>query len=77
MKELANLSIILKELRVSHKYTQKYVAERIGVKYQSYQAYELGITIPTLINFIKLSDLYEVSLDSLIGRDNIWFVDAN
>lgn len=71
MKELLILSTILKELREKHAYTQKYVAERLGIKYQSYQAYELGITVPTLQNFIKLADIYDVSLDYLIGRSNI------
>lgn len=71
MKELLILSTILKELREKHSFTQKYVAERLGIKYQSYQAYELGITVPTLRNFIKLADIYDVSLDYLIGRSAI------
>ncbi len=58
----------LKDLRTQYGYTQKYVAEKIGIKYQSYQAYEAGISLPTLENFIKLADLFDVSLDYLIGR---------
>lgn len=58
----------LKQLRKSKNYTQIYVARCIGVKYQSYQNYERGISFPTLENFIKLADLFEVSLDYLADR---------
>lgn len=36
-----------------------------------YQAYEIGKAVPTLQNFIKLADLYDVSLDYLIGRKEL------
>lgn len=68
MKEMYEFSKIIKALRLQYNFTQKDVAGKIGVRYQSYQAYELGITLPNLENFIKLADLYEVSLDYLIGR---------
>ena len=58
----------LKELRLQYGFTQKEVANKIGVKYQSYQNYERGLTLPTLINFVKLADLFDVSLDFLLGR---------
>lgn len=66
MKELYNLSKNLKDLRKQYGYTQAFVADKIGITCQSYQAYEWGITIPTLQNFIKLANLYDVSLDELI-----------
>jgi len=66
MEELYKLAENLKELRKQFGYTQKFVADRLGITYQSYQAYECGIAIPTLPNFIKLARLYEVSLDDLI-----------
>ena len=68
MKELYELTKIIKELRTGEELTQKQVAEKLGITYQSYQAYELGIAIPSLVNFIKLADLFNVSLDYLIGR---------
>ncbi|HIZ23869.1 MAG TPA: helix-turn-helix domain-containing protein [Candidatus Gallimonas intestinigallinarum] len=40
---------------------------KIGIRYQSYHAYEAGITVPTLENFIKLAKLYDVPLDELIA----------
>lgn len=66
MKELYRLSGNLKMLREQYGYTMKYVAEQIGIAYQSYQSYERGLTVPTLQNFIKLARLYDVSLDELI-----------
>lgn len=67
-KELKVMAEILYRLRESHGYTQQDVANKIGVRYQSYQAYELGVSVPTLQNYMRLADLYEVSLDYLIGR---------
>ncbi len=66
MNELYHLSKNLKSLRKQYGYTQKEVAERIEIRHQSYAAYENGITVPTLQNFLKLAKLYDVSLDELI-----------
>ena len=66
MQELYNLSKNLKDLRKQFNYTQAYVAEQIGITFQSYQAYEWGLTVPTLQNFIKLTKLYGVSCDDLL-----------
>ena len=68
MNNLYHLSKRIKELRLVSGYTQKYVADKIGVKYQSYQAYELGLSLPSLNNLVKLADLFDVSLDYLVGR---------
>lgn len=68
MKELLNLSVNLKQLRKQSGKTQKEVAEKLGIAYQSYQAYELGITVPTLQNFIKLAKFYDVSYDDLLNN---------
>ncbi len=59
---------IIKELRNSQELTQSQVAAEIGVSYQSYQAYELEISLPSLENFVKLADFFEVSLDYMLGR---------
>ena len=52
-------------------WTQQDVADELGVRYQSYQAYELGKSYPTLKNFLKLAELFDVSLDSLVGKKDI------
>lgn len=71
MEEFKNLSKNLSEMRKIYGLTQKQVAEKLGIKYQSYQAYEHGTTLPSLGNFVKLADLFDVSLDSLLGRKDI------
>lgn len=66
MNELYHLSTNLKRLREQYGYTLKEVAAKIGIAYQSYHAYERGLTVPTLQNFVKLANLYDVSLDDLL-----------
>lgn len=66
MIEIHHLAKNLKELRLQFGYTQQFVADKIGITCQSYQAYEWGATFPTLQNFVKLAILYEVSLDELL-----------
>ena len=66
MQELYRLSENLKRLRRECGYTQSFVAQKIGIRYQSYHAYETGLTVPTLENFIRLARLYDVSLDELV-----------
>ena len=66
MNDLYNLAKNLKILRLQYGYTQKQVAEKLGIATQSYQAYEWGVNVPTLQNFIKLARLYDVSLDDLL-----------
>lgn len=68
MKELLNLSKNLRELRGETGLTQRDVAQKLGITYQSYQAYELGLTVPTLQNFIKLAKLFDVSLEELLEK---------
>lgn len=71
LKEYQILSKRLYELRTENSYTQSEVADKLHISYQSYQAYELGTAVPTLQNFINLAKIYDVSLDYLVGRDEI------
>ena len=78
MKELYNLSKNLKNFRNQYGYTQKQVAEQIGITYQSYQAYERGIAVPSLQNFIKLAKLYDITYDELLewpfGTSGLFYI---
>jgi len=58
----------LKTLRLQYHYTQRFVADKLGITSQSYGAYELGLNEPSISNLIKLADLYDISLDELVGR---------
>ena len=61
----------LKELRKRNNLTQKELAEQIGIKQNSYSDWENGKTEPSFENLIKLADLFEVSLDCLLGREQM------
>jgi len=64
---LKDFNITLKQLRLTEKFTQKQVSEAIGITYQSYQAYELGIALPTLENFIKLCAFFEITPNEILN----------
>ena len=66
MNKLVNLHKTIKQLRLSAKLTQKQVAAQVGITYQSYQAYETGLTVPTLANFLKLCEIFDVTPDELL-----------
>ena len=47
---------------------QREVAEALGIKTRSYQAYEGGTREPTINTLIQLADYFDVTLDYLTGR---------
>ena len=61
----------LKELRKQKGVTQKYVADLLGIRESSYQVFEYGKHIPKRTNLIKLADFYNVSVDYLLGIDEL------
>ena len=64
-EHLNNFAKNLKFERESRKITQKNVADSIGIKTQSYQAYEAGISLPTVENLLKIALIFGVSIDEL------------
>lgn len=64
-KLMENFSRNIKIERLSHKMTQKQVADSLKIKTQSYQAYEKNVSMPTLENLLKLAILFDVSLNDL------------
>lgn len=59
------------ELRKLNRFTQREVAQRLGISQPSYIRYESGSAEPTLENLVKIADLYDVSVDFLLGRKEI------
>jgi transcriptional regulator with XRE-family HTH domain len=55
-------------LRKEINYTQRQMAERLGIKQPSYVRYEIGTSEPTQEVLIKIADIFNVSLDYLLGR---------
>ena len=60
----------LVELRVSHGYSQKLIAVTLKVAQPVVSRWEKGITEPSKKNLAKLADLYGVTTDYLMGRND-------
>ena len=60
----------LQELRKKVGMTQKQLAELMGVKPHSIQRLEYGTSRPSVENLVRLADIFDVSLDYLIGRSD-------
>lgn len=56
------------DLREDRDYTQKTVAEYLGIHPNVYRRYEKGKRSFPLEHIIKLADFYDVSTDYLLGR---------
>ena len=71
----SEVRIVLKEnliiLRNIHGYSQEEIAEKIGISRQAYAKWENGITIPDIEKCKRLSDLYGVTIDSLIKETTV------
>ena len=58
----------IRDLREDRDWNQTKVAEYLGVRQTTYSKYELGkLPLPVAV-LLKLSDLYGVSVDYLLGR---------
>lgn len=59
------------ELRKRNNLTQKAVANALGITQPSYIRYENGSAEPTQEMLVKIADLFDVSIDFLLGRKDI------
>ena len=60
----------IKNLREDYDYTQDYVAKYLNVNRVVYNRYENGIREIPISILIKLSKLYNVSIDYMVGLTN-------
>lgn len=58
----------IKQLREHHGLAQKDVAASLGVNPSAVTRWETGEKRPDLVNLVKLADLFDVSIDYLLGR---------
>lgn len=65
LKYSQNFAKNIKLERLSLNLTQSQIANKIGIKTQSYQAYESGLSLPSLENLLKICVLFNLSLDEL------------
>ena len=59
------------DLREDHDFTQKKVAEYLGLNPTVYRRYEKGVRDFPIDIILKLADLYRVSTDYLLGRTDV------
>lgn len=67
MKE--KVAIRLRELRLERGLTLEEVAQKTGLRNQYISNYERGLRQADYATIITLAELYEVSVDYLLGRD--------
>ena len=60
----------LQLLKSQKNITQKSIPENIGISLRAYQYYEKGQREPSMSVLIALADLFDVSLDYLVGRSD-------
>lgn len=57
------LGLRLKKVRKEKKITQEEISNFLGVKRQTYSAYERGVSVPDSLTLKKLADYFGVSTD--------------
>lgn len=60
----------LKQCRLQHDFSQKYVAMTIGVSKPIVSQWEAGVKRPSIENLISLAALYETTIDYLVGNSD-------
>lgn len=58
----------IRMFRVDNGLRQKELADLIGIDRTSLSAYENGKRLPDVFILCKMADIFEVSVDTLIGR---------
>ena len=59
----------LAQCRREANFTQMEVAEGLGISFQAVSYWERGKTMPDISNLILISQLYNVSIDYLLGNE--------
>lgn len=60
----------IRNLRIDGGYTQRQIAEYLGVSQNTYSQYEIGVLNYSVDVLMKLADFYGVSVDYLLNRTN-------
>ncbi len=58
----------IKSLRILYGKTQSELAQMLGGKKSLVSNYENGYSTPDIYMLIKIADIFDVSLDELVGR---------
>ena len=58
----------IKNLRLRHNYSQKFVSQAIGINQQTYSGYENNVSEPNIEILVRLSYLYNTTIDDLTQK---------
>ena len=64
------ISEILKKLRIQNNLTQKQLGERLGIGQTTVACYENGLREPHIESLIAYADLFDCTVDYLVGRSD-------
>lgn len=64
---------ILKELREKKGITQQQLADTLNLSKNAISHYEKGINMPNLDTVQKIADIFDISVDYLLGRTTVQF----
>lgn len=64
-----NIGEKIKNAREEHKLTQTQAAEELMVSRQTISSWENGKSLPDILSVIRMSNLYQISLDELLKGD--------
>lgn len=65
-----NIGERLRDLRKNNKFTQEDLADELGITRSAVNGWEMGLSLPSTQYLIKLSILFKVSVDYLLGLNN-------
>ena len=58
----------IRSLRKKLKMTQEQMAKKLYLKRQTLSNYEIGKRVPDIYELVKIADLFDISLDELVGH---------
>ena len=67
----------IKDMREKLNMTQTALARRLGLSRSAVNAWEMGVSIPSVPYLLQLSELFRVSVDYLLGRSQREMVDIS
>ena len=63
------ISKCIKDARQNNNISQENLAEQLGVSRQTISSWENGKSYPDLVSIIKMSDIFNISLDKMLKED--------
>ena len=66
-----NFCTYMKQLRKSKHISQAVIAELLGVSQRTISHYENGTCQPNIESLCKLADIFEITIDDLVGHSPI------